>query len=345
MPIYLPLKAITRSQRVRIAGQTLSTSNISYVDMGYVDPVTYLYQLEIEGTETGAEKGLTKEKYYGYIVTSLDASGNETESGSLITVQAGKGKEEAGKGNFNFNVLRWSPVPHAKKYNVYRTAAAGAATAEAAREATLTLIATIETAGYTDEGAANKTAEPPYVNKTKYNVLGGAWNTHKELQNHFAIGAVQQLGPFTSSNLRFIPVSEATGWRLSFASEEAKIAKALQVADRKNGHIEGESPEKKVTGFKSGGAGKITLAIIVWNERNHLIESITAAEKEVEPGSAGAKEYFAAIAKEVKGWHQVLYVIQAKIKVVTNVTSTYLTGVGTPSLGDTTNYPFVGTAK
>ncbi len=336
MPTFLPLTAITRSQAVRIAGQTLKPGKISYVDVGLIDAIGTLTVAQV-AKKAGQE--LVESKFYAYAVTAVGANGGETEVGPLGSKETKAEAETASK-------IEWTAVPHATKYRIYASPATGAASAAAAEAEALKLIGETAEVEFTDTGQARKATIPPGANTTAYNVGGAAFSTHKELQNHFAIGAVQQLGGYSKTNLRYAPFNEATGFALTFASEEAKIAKAKVVLDRaldipyKGGT---EVAEKKVTAFKSAEAGKITLAIIVFNTTNGLVESITAAEKTVAPASTGAQEYFAAIAKEIKAFQQVLYVIQAKIKVVTNVTATYLTGSSTPTLGDVVNAPFVST--
>lgn len=334
MPTFLPLIAIDRSANIRIAGQTIKPGKISYVDLGVVDPPG---ALAFSKSETAAASSLVKSKYYGYAVTAVLGSG-ETVTTDFKVEKAGAGAE--GAGEFNTLTPEWAAVPHAKKYRVYRTALAGAASEAAAKAEAVTLIAEVEATEYLDAGAANKTATPPKTNTATYNVGGYAWSTHKELQNHFAIGQLQQLGGISRTNLDYVPYATEAGFGLVLESEQFKITKSV-VVQRSTGKKLAETNELTQASFKSGGATKLKFAVVVYNAADNTVEDLVSAEVTTEPGSALAVATVAKLFEKVLSYHEVLYVVQAKVKVVTNVTGTYLKGNQTPTLGDTTNVPVV----
>src|SRR5271166_20527 len=243
MPTFLPLIAIDRSAAIRIASQTIKPGKISYVDLGIVDPPG---ALTFSKSEAAAASNLVKSKYYGYAVTAVLGSGETVTTNNKVE-KAGAGAE--GANEYNTLTPEWAAVPHAKKYRVYRTAVAGAASEAAAKAEKLTLIAEVETLEYLDAGVANKTATPPATNTASYNVGGYAWSTHKELQNHFAIGALQQLGGFSRTNLDYVPYATEAGFVLVLESEQFKITKTV-VVQRSTGKKLAETTELTSAAFK-----------------------------------------------------------------------------------------------
>jgi len=333
MPTFLPLTAITRSQRVRIAGQYLKPGKIYFVDLGIVDAPGEANEGAPITTEAGATKTgkLTEAYYAAYVLTSVDVSGRETTASYPVNIKAPAEAEVS-------VILKWGAVPHAKKYRIYANVATGNVTSAAAAEAeALKLIGETESLTFTDTGQTRKATTPPTVNTTEYNVAGYAWSTHKELQNHFAIGAVQQLGGYTPSNLDYIPVITPSGWELKLESEKVKVVKSI-VEQRSTGRVFAVGNELETSAFKSGGATKTVLAIIVYNSLNNKLETVQAAEKTVE---VPTQAEFETLAKTLPTTSQILWVVKTKIKVVTNVTSTYIKGYSTPSLGDFANAPVV----
>lgn len=351
MPTFLPLQAISRSQRVRIGGQTVSPTGISFVDVGIVDPPATAYNATLTGSAGATKTGkLAEGKYYAYVITAVDASGNETIPSPEVVVKTVAEAEPSAK-------TEWTAVPHAAKYRVYATPAAGGASEAAASTEALALIGETASTEFVDTGQVRQSAIPPTSNTTKYNVLGGAWSTRKELQNHFAIGAVQQLGGYTKTNLNIVPlaVKGENPFAISFASEEVKVVKAANGAIvRSDGHFYSEEVAAlAATGFKSGGTTKTRLGAVVLNTRSRSAAPGTAAKSnligklELIEGTEATSEaqtqaeFEANLANKITHYQQVLYIVQVKVKTVTNVTSTYLKGAGTPSLGDTVNLPVV----
>lgn len=332
MPTFLPLTAITRSQRVRIAGQYLKPGKVYFVDLGIVDAPGEANEGAPITTESGATKtGKLKESQYAaYVLTSVDASGRETTASTTVNIKAPAEAETS-------VILKWGAVPHAKKYRIYANTVLGNATSAAAAEAeALKLIGETEALTFTDTGQTRTATTPPTTNTTEYNVGGYAWSTHKELQNHFAIGAVQQLGGYTPSNLDYIPVVTPSGWELKLESKNVKVVKSI-VEQRSTGRIYAVTNELS-TSLESGGATKTILSIIIYNPLNNKLETVSAAEKTVE---VPTQVEFETLAKTLPTTSQILWVLKTKIKVVTNVTSTYVKGFSTPSLGDFTNAPVV----
>ncbi len=365
MPSFLEITGLSRSQRVRIGGLTIPPDVISFPNLGLVDPPGTAINALVKTTaeETGASGGLKKGKYYAYVITSVDGFGNESTPSPVIGIKAGGGAEESGKGNYNFNKIEWTPVPHATKYRIYRSPAAGAGLATTAEAENFTLIgeitgkevstgvfapvtqtsSTLYGSTYTDEGAANKTAEPPILNKTVFNPLGGAYSTRKEVKNHSTEGAILIYGGPTSSNLDWVPVLEGhtgakekgkeTGaWGLTLEAEIAKWEKSVQQVQRSTGRVVGiEAKAGELTGIKVA-SGKERLAFIVYNTATHQVQGILGAE-EAEGSTVGLTE----LKKKLGSHEQVLYLLRVKYsvgpKVVENVTELLYGGSNSPTIG------------
>jgi len=328
MPTFLPLTADNRSQRVRIARQTIAQfPAVSYINLGQVDPPgTALNQtVTFTPVPTAAASNLVKSKYYLYAITSVDAGGNESQP-YITEVKAGAGAE--GAGEFNTNEFNWTKVPHAVAYKIYGSAVAGGAHEAIAQ---INLIAEVTTNKYVDAGAARGTATPPDSNKTQYNVGGGAFSTRKELQNHLAIGAVLVLGGYTPSNLDYVPRAENSAWELTgFGTgkeEKYEVLEAKEVIQRSTGRINKTACRtKKVTGFKSE-ASKEKVAIVVYNAGNGQLEVIESANEI-------AVSISTLIAEKVKSDQQILYVLRTKgtTKELENLTEEYF-GPTAPAIG------------
>jgi hypothetical protein len=361
MPSFLEITGLSRSQRIRIGGLSIPPDTLSFPNLGLVDPPATAINALVKTTaeETGASGGLKKGKFYVYVLTSVDGFGNESTASPIIGVKAGGGAE--GAGSANFNKIEWTPTPHATKYRIYRSPAAGGASAAAAEAEALTLIGEVagkETAGlfapviqtsvalygvtYTDEGAANKTAEPPLLNMTRFNVFGGAYSTRKEVKNHSTEGAIIVYGGPTSSNLDWVPVLEGhagakekgkeTGaWGLTLEAEKAKWSKSLQQVQRSTGRVVTvEEKEGELTGIKAG-AGKERFAFIVYNTATHQIQGILGAEE-----TEGSATALAKLKEKVNTYQQILYLLRVKNsvgeKVVENVTEALFGGANSPAI-------------
>ena len=132
MPPFLPIRAISRSQAVRIGGQTIKTNATSYVDLGNLPPLLAVPTLDVTdetgkvsqqhaGSRTlkaGKEGGLVKSKYFGYAVTAVDANGVETPISGTVAGKTGAVKEE--ESEMAFIKVEWKAVPNASSYHVYR---------------------------------------------------------------------------------------------------------------------------------------------------------------------------------------------------------------------------------
>jgi hypothetical protein len=329
MPTFLPLTADNRSQRVRIARQTIAQfPAVSYINLGQVDPPgTALNQtVTFTAKATVKEKtSIVKGKYYLYAITSVDASGNESQP-YIVEVKSGAGAEA--ENEYNANEFVWTKVPHAVAYKVYGSAVAGGAK-EAISQ--VNLIAEVTTAKYVDEGAARGTATPPETNKTQYNVGGGAFSTRKELQNHLAVGAVLVLGGYTPSNLDYIPRAENSAWELTgFGTgkeEKYEVLEAKEIVQRSTGRINKTVCRTlKVTGFKSE-ASKEKVALVVYNAGNGQLEKIESANETTVSIST-------LITEKVKTDQQILYVLRTKgtTKELENLTEEYF-GPNAPAIG------------
>src|ERR1019366_10420907 len=92
---FLPIRAISRSQAVRIGGQTIKTNATSYVDFGNLAPLLAAPTLDVTkitgkvseqhaGSRTlsaGKEGGLKASVFFGYAVTAVDARSEERRVG------------------------------------------------------------------------------------------------------------------------------------------------------------------------------------------------------------------------------------------------------------------------
>src|ERR1039458_5892078 len=119
MAPFLPIQAANRSQAVRIGGKKILPNITSYIDLGNILPVaeaTYTYS-KTGKKETG--RGLKASVYFAYGVSAVDASGNETPIvlGTPAKTEAGAETES----NLNFVKVKFAPVAHAVKYNIFRT--------------------------------------------------------------------------------------------------------------------------------------------------------------------------------------------------------------------------------
>lgn len=326
MPSYFPVKAVNRSARIRINGQTITTTGIFFIDRGIVDA---------PGTPTltvGAAKSgtLVETKFYAYVVTAVDSKGGETLASVITAIE--ENKEE---GSISVEV---ATVRNAVGYRLYGSAVAGAASEAAAKAEVLKYITESTTTTLTDTGQARSTATPPTVPSAVYPTGSGGWTSFHELQNHFAIGQLQQLGGYTHSNLRVAPTTTA-GWLLTLESEKLKVAAGVAI-DRLTGAVLASTPEFSSGSIKSGGAGKIVLAFVVYNVVFNRFETVVSSElTATEPTRAQVE----ALATSLTSEQEVLYLVQAKVKALTNVTgvSGLLPGVASPQLGDGTNYPAV----
>lgn len=335
MPTFLPVSALSRSTDIRIAGQLIKQNLTSYIDLGVADSVS---TPTFATSTTAVASSLVKSKYYNYAVTAVVGGGETTPTNATVE-KAGAGAE--GASEFNTIEPKWGAVAHATAYRVYRSPVVGDSSSAKASANTLTLIAEVASTvlAYNDLGVANGTATPPKVNGGHYNVGGGGWSTRKELQNHSAIGQLLVLGPPTQSNLDYVPYDTPAGFALTLESEQYKVTKT-KLVQRSTGVVVAETNELTASSFKSAGTTKITVGIAFYNPATNLIEEVKKEATVAPPSVALFKE----VAALVPSYAQVLYVLSAKEKVVTNVTATYITDVGTPRPGDTTNAPVIATA-
>jgi hypothetical protein len=285
MPAYLPIRALSRSQAVRIGGKTIKTNVTAYVDLGYLDvpatPTKAASEIGKKAEFKEGGKGLKKEVYFAYYVTAVDASGNETTPTLVVSALAGKGAEV--ESEYNFVEVKFVAVDHATKYNIYRAgvAATGYATAALAEAAAPKLIATVTptTTGaqsYLDTGVALKTQILPTVNNTFYNTGGTAWSTRHELANHQAIGAITIVGNLTCNPNDWAPYGAAE--TQTPEAEKVTFAGTTWI-QRSTGELRTVAEAKVAKGANTGkpAAGKEVIAVYYYNPRTNLIESVQSA--------------------------------------------------------------------
>lgn len=288
MAQYLPIRANSRSQAVRIGGKTIKVGVTSYIDLGYLDvPATPTAAAKETGkkaelvTNSNA-KALVKEKFFAYYVTAVDASGAETTPTLAVAVESGKGAE--GEGTLNFNEVKFTAVDHATKYNVYRGGVAQTGGTEAeALAAAPKLIGTVtptKTGAQTflDTGIELGTQVLPTVNNTQYNTSGTAWSTRHELANHQAIGAITVVGNITPNPNDWAPWSAAV--TQTPEAEKVKFGAEAEWIQRSTGTLR-KVAEAKVTKSANTGkpaAGKEVIAVFYYNPRTNKIESVISAE-------------------------------------------------------------------
>lgn len=295
MAPYLPIRALSRSQAVRIGGKTVKPNATTYVDLGSLD-VPAVATLDVTD-ETGKKaqqapnsnaKGLLKEKFFAYYVTAVDASGGESTPTLVVTGESGKGTEAESK--MNFIEVKFVGVPHAAKYNIYRGGVAQTGGTAAAVEAlTPKLIGTVTSTSqgaltFLDTGIELGTQAPPTVNNTYYNTGGTAWSTRHELANHQAIGAVVVVGPVTANPNDWAPWNAAV--TATVEAEKVKFS-AAEFIQRSTGTIRSvaEAKVSKGANQKEPASGKEVVAVYFYNPRTNLIESVQSAE--TAEGTAG----------------------------------------------------------
>jgi hypothetical protein len=288
MPSYLPIRANSRSQAVRIGGKTIKTNVTAYIDLGYLDvpatPTKAAVEVGKKAEFKEGGEGLKKEVYFAYYVTAVDASGNETTPTLVVSALAGKGAEV--ESEYNFVEVKFVAVDRATKYNIYRAgvAATGYATAALAEAAAPKLIATVTptTTGaqsYLDTGVALKTQILPTVNNTFYNTGGTSWSTRHELANHQAIGAITVVGNLTPNPNDWAPWSAAV--TQTPEAEKVKFQGAeVEWIQRSTGTLRKVAEAKVAKGANTGkpAAGKEVIAVYYYNPRTNLIESVVSAE-------------------------------------------------------------------
>jgi hypothetical protein len=286
MPAYLPIRANSRSQAVRIGGKTIKTNVTSYIDLGYLDvPATPTGKL-IEAGEASEQaansnvKGLLKEKFFAYYVTSVDASGAESTPTLAVATESGKDTEAAK--HLNFIEVKFVAVDHATKYNIYRGGVAQTGGTEAAVLALApkfigTLTPTTTGAQvFKDTGIELGKQTIPTVNSTFYNTGGTAWSTRHELANHQAIGAITVVGNLTCNPNDWAPYSAAE--TQTPEAEKVKFAGATWI-QRSTGTLRTVAEAKVAKGANTGkpAAGKEVIAVYYYNPRTNLIESVQSA--------------------------------------------------------------------
>src|ERR1035441_6831430 len=297
---FLPIRAISRSQAVRIGGQTIKTNATSYVDFGNLAPLLAAPTLDVTkitgkvseqhaGSRTlsaGKEGGLKASVFFGYAVTAVDANGVETPINGIVVGETGAGNEEESK--MNFITVKWYAAPNAISYNVYRygTSAAGIASEVLAlagiAAGKLYFLAnvlpatntTLET--YQDTGVEVTTKVPPVVNNTNI-YPSRAFSPQKELRNHLAIGSVIVAGGLTNSNSDWVvPDTPSTvQFVLTFEAEKIKVAEGF-IDQRSTGtHV--IVAETSPTTKKAEAASEIR-SYVVFNTLTHLTEVVEGVE-------------------------------------------------------------------
>lgn len=284
MPPFIPIRAISRSQAVRIGGQTIKTNATSYVDLGNLSEV--VAKAALTATEAGEKseqhagsntKALIKKKFFGYAVAAVDTNGVETPINGVVQVESGSGAE--GEGSLNFIKAVWNAVPKAASYNVYRTGKSqtGLATGEAETAqpyflANVAAVAEASTGEYLDTGVEVTTHVPVAVNNTNI-YPSKAFSPTKELRNHLAIGAVIVTGGLTQSNSDWVVVNPETQFVLTFAEKKLKLTKG-ELRQRSTGIIVAIATEPSEILTVLSAAGKEKKAIVVYNSQSQKLEVV-----------------------------------------------------------------------
>lgn len=281
MPPFLPVMGLNRSQDVSIGGQKLTFGKISYVDLcNLTIPLKPTTTVEEAKGVSGAN--IAKNTQYYYSVTALDAFGGETPAGELVG-----GKTNNTSSTENNIVVKWTAVPNATGYNVYRGTTEG-------KEK---LLLKVETNKYNDNGEyAEGTATPPLTNNTYYNSSKKGTNPRRELQQHSAIGSYLIVGGPTQSNLDFVPTTGTTaapGWELTFASEEIKVAEGKAIRQRSTGLLYGKSGALAEGSLKAASGKERYLAVYLalpakWGTGEPVVKVL--AGKEVAKGALTGAE-------------------------------------------------------
>lgn len=286
MPPFIPIRAISRSQAIRIGGQTIKTNVTSYVDLGNLAPLLAAPTVTVSTKEgkkaelhAGSNaKALIKSKFFGYAVTAVDATGVETPISGTADIETEAGAE--GEGSLNFIKVEWKAVPSATSYNVYRVGKSqtGIATAALALSGTLGFLANVLPATnttieeYIDTGVEVTSAKPATVNNTNI-YPKRAFSPIKELRNHLAIGAVVVAGPLTASNSDWVVVDTPSTMQfvLTFGAEEAKVATG-EIKNRATGQV--VFVEKATVATVEAIAGKEIRSYLVFNTQTRLVEVV-----------------------------------------------------------------------
>ncbi len=283
MPPYLPIRAISRSQAVRIGGQTIKTNATSYVDLGNLNQLAA--KAALTATEAGAKaelhagsnaKALVKAKFFGYAVSAVDANGVETPINGVVEVVSGNGAE--GEGSLNFIKVVWSVVPKASSYNVYRTGKSQTGLAEFVAETSqpyflANVAATVgPTNEYLDTGVEVTTRVPVTVNNTNI-YPKRAFSPTKELRNHLALGAIIPVGPLTRSNSDWVVVQPETQFKLTFEEKKLKLTKG-ELRQRSTGSVVSIATEASEIVTVLSAAGKEKKALVVFNTQSQILEIV-----------------------------------------------------------------------
>ena len=231
MAPFLPIRAISRSQAVRIGGQTIKTNATSYVDLGNLAPVLVTPTLVVTDKTGKASqqhagsnaKALIKSKFFGYAVTAVDSNGVDTPINGVVAGETEAGAES--ESNLNFITVNWKAVPGATSYNVYRTGAAQTGLTKALAETEQPLfLANVTEATYQDTGVEVTTQKPPTVNDTNI-YRKRAFSPKKELRSHLALGAIVVVGDLTYSNSDWVVVNDPEpGFAITYSAEKVKVA-------------------------------------------------------------------------------------------------------------------------
>lgn len=205
MAPFLPIQAISRSQRIRIAGKTILPGVNNYIDLCQLNNPTALAEKSKTATgETGP--GLAENGKYVYAIVANDAFGGTTLSSPLIEITAGAGTNGKTK-EWNETTFEAAPVDFATSYSIYRIKATLTEVREkTAKEEEIAwelLTKTLELGSkktileYTDSGVTAIATKQslPVVNNTYYNTNKTGYPIKRELQNHLAIGAILITGP------------------------------------------------------------------------------------------------------------------------------------------------------
>ena len=284
MAPFLPVRAISRSQAVRIGGQTIKTNATTYVDLGNLAPVLALPVLDVTditgetsqqhaGTVSGALKASV---YWGYAVTAVDASGAETPINGVVS-----GKTGAGGGtdkNQNFVKVTWTAVPNATSYNVYRVgkSATGITTAALSVTGQPYFLANTTGVTYLDTGVEVTTKKPPVANDTSI-YTKRAFSPKKELRNHLALGAVVIAGPLTASGYDWVVpnIPSTVQFVQTFGAKEVRIAEG-QILQRSTGILVTVTAATLTS--KTAAGGKEYNSYVVFNTQSHLAELVEGTE-------------------------------------------------------------------
>jgi hypothetical protein len=310
MPPFIAVMGTERSasRAVRVGGQTLKFGSVTYVDLGGLSAVV-ASPTATESEVSEATPGQEKETAYYYVVTATDAFGGETlASPEFKSAGTQKGSNASGA-HHNEVVLKWTAVPGATGYNVYRGTATGKET----------LLASTTEAKYADvlAPAAEKTAVPPTTNNTFVNSGKGAKSPRDDLKNHLAIGAVLVLGGVTSSNLDWVPVNEAAAWELTLESEKVKVKEAKELRQRSTGTFRSTGPGTASLSSIKSTSGNEKYVAVVYNTLTNVVEAVTGTDET--EGNASV----ALVLAKVTAYQQLLYLLNTKgtTKTVTNATS------------------------